>query len=119
MTERQQLWTAHKEYVALNAQVEEKLFESGKLFGLQSTDPAFRKLLADISIALSGITVGLGSAGYNINLAAATARDNVLRNAKDAGSGRSGKRQSIKRSNHRRHCRHCRQWQLSGTASSG
>jgi len=96
MTERQHLWQAHKEYAALNAQVEQGLFESGKLFGLQTSDPAFKRVLADIALATTGIGFSLGNAGYNLNVAAAAARDNVLSAQYSAQKNQEGQAEQLR-----------------------
>ena len=78
ISERQQFWNSQKQLSQLEGTVKSQLFESGKLFGLPSSEPIFRKTLGDIAWAIGGLLTLDGSMAYNLNKLSAMARDNVL-----------------------------------------
>jgi hypothetical protein len=78
ISERQQFWNTQKQLSQLEGTVKAQLFESGKLFGLPSSEPIFRKTLSDIAWATGGLLTLDGSMAYNLNKISAMARDNVL-----------------------------------------
>jgi hypothetical protein len=78
ISERQQFWNTQKQLNQLEETVKSKLFESGKLFGLPSGEPIFRKTLSDIAWAAGGLLALDGTTAYNLTQLSAMARDNVL-----------------------------------------
>ncbi|HEY9676526.1 MAG TPA: hypothetical protein V6C76_00890 [Drouetiella sp.] len=78
LSERAQFWNSQKQLVQLEDVYKAKLFESGRLFGVPTSDPLFRKTLADLAWTTGGLLLLEGTARYNLTQLTAMARDNVL-----------------------------------------
>lgn len=78
VTEHQRFLNSQKLLGRLEESVRTKLYESGRLFGLPSGEPIFRKTLSDLSLAIFGLGTLDGNMAYNLSQLSAKARDNVL-----------------------------------------
>ena len=78
VTDHQRFLNSQKLLGKLEDSVRTKMYESGRLFGLPSGEPIFRKTLSDLSLAIFGLGTLDGNMAYNLSKLSAQARDNVL-----------------------------------------